>query len=138
MKDYEHTDEKDLFGIAIIGMAGRFPGAGNVGEFWRNLKDGVESIRTFTPEELAASGIDEATMTDPHFVNAGAPMPDSDSFDASFFEINAREAQVMDPQHRVFLETAWEALAGTTGAASARGGGARATWLSPTASTRTW
>jgi phthiocerol/phenolphthiocerol synthesis type-I polyketide synthase E len=110
MNDYEHTDEKDLFGIAIIGMAGRFPGAENVGEFWRNLKDGVESIRPFTPEELAAAGVDEATMTDPHFVNAGAPMPGSDSFDASFFDINAREAQVMDPQHRVFLETAWEAL----------------------------
>ena len=110
MKDFEPYGEEDLFGIAIIGMAGRFPGAGNVTEYWHNLREGVESIRPFTAEELAASGVEEETLTNPSFVNAGAVMPGADSFDASFFGINSREAEIMDPQHRVLLETAWEAL----------------------------
>jgi phthiocerol/phenolphthiocerol synthesis type-I polyketide synthase E len=110
MKDFEPSGEQDLFGIAIIGMAGRFPGAGNVDEFWHNLREGVESIRPFTAEELAASGVDEKTLANPSFVNAGAVIPGADSFDASFFGINSREAEIMDPQHRVLLETAWEAL----------------------------
>ncbi len=96
--------------VAIIGMAGRFPGARNIDEFWRNLRDGVESIRSFTAEELKSAGVDEVTLSAPSFVNAGTVMPDADSFDAPFFGINVREAEIMDPQHRVFLETAWEAL----------------------------
>jgi phthiocerol/phenolphthiocerol synthesis type-I polyketide synthase E len=110
MREVETYGEQDLFGIAIIGMAGRFPGANDVDEFWKNLREGVESIRPFTAEELAASGIDEETTQNRRFVNAGAPMPGADSFDAAFFDVNAREAEIMDPQHRVFLETAWEAL----------------------------
>lgn len=106
----EHPSKHGLFGIAVIGMAGRFPGASNVDRFWRNLKDGVESIRPFTEDELAASGVDDTTRNDPRFVNAGAPMPEADRFDAAFFGINAREAEIMDPQHRALLETAWEAL----------------------------
>lgn len=96
--------------IAIIGLAGRFPGAKNVNEFWKNIKDGIESIQSFTPDELQASGVNEETLLDPCFVNAGAVLPNADSFDASFFGIAAREAEIMDPQHRVFLEIAWEAL----------------------------
>ena len=96
--------------VAIIGMAGRFPGAKNVDEYWRNIKDGSESIRSFTVDELKASGVEEETLSDARFVNAGAVLPDADSFDASFFGISNREAEIMDPQHRVFLETAWEAL----------------------------
>jgi phthiocerol/phenolphthiocerol synthesis type-I polyketide synthase E len=96
--------------VAIIGMAGRFPGARTVDEFWRNLRDGIESIRPFTTEELEASGFDEKTRGDPCFVNAGAIVADADSFDASFFGISVREAEIMDPQHRMFLETAWQAL----------------------------
>ncbi len=96
--------------VAIIGMAGRFPGAHDVEGFWRNLADGVESIRPFSQEELAASGVDEVTLANPRFVNAGAVMPDPDRFDASFFGINAREAEIMDPQHRILLEVAWQAL----------------------------
>ncbi len=110
MKDFEPASDKDLFGVAIIGMAGRFPDARNVDEFWHNLRDGLGSIRPFTAEELAASGVDEMTLAKPSFVNAGAVMPDADAFDASFFGINSREAEIMDPQHRVLLETAWEAL----------------------------
>ncbi len=96
--------------VAIIGMAGQFPGARTVDEFWRNLRDGIESIRPFTSEELEASGVDEKARGDPYFVNAGAILTDADSFDASFFGISVREAEIMDPQHRVFLETAWQAL----------------------------
>ena len=96
--------------IAIVGMAGRFPGAKNIDEFWQNLRDGVESIRPFTIEELKISGVDKDTLKDPSFVNAGAVMDEADAFDAKFFGISAREAEIMDPQHRVFLECAWEAL----------------------------
>lgn len=96
--------------IAIIGMAGRFPGARNVDDFWHNLKNGVESVKPIPLEELQTAGVDEKTVRDPYFVNAAAIMPDADAFDASFFGVTVREAEIMDPQHRVFLETAWEAL----------------------------
>jgi amino acid adenylation domain-containing protein len=96
--------------IAIIGMATRFPGALSVDEFWGNLRDGVESIRSFTPEELAACGVDEAARSDPNFVNSGVLADQLDAFDAAFFGVSPREAQIMDPQHRILLETAWEAL----------------------------
>ena len=96
--------------IAIIGMAGRFPGARDVESFWKNLCDGVESIRPFTPDELRASGIDPAILTQPEYVNAGAVIDDADRFAASFFGYTPREAELMDPQQRVFLECAWEAF----------------------------
>ncbi len=93
--------------IAIVGMAGRFPGASNVDGFWANLRDGVESIRPFTDAELRAAGTDAA---EPGFVNAGAVMDGIDAFDAAFFGMSRREAELTDPQHRVLLETAWTAL----------------------------
>jgi phthiocerol/phenolphthiocerol synthesis type-I polyketide synthase E len=96
--------------IAIVGMAGRFPGARDVDEFWANLRDGVESIRPFSDEELARAGVSEAVRSDPLFVNAGAVMDEPDRFDAEFFGIARREAETMDPQHRVMLECAWSAL----------------------------
>jgi acyl transferase domain-containing protein/thioesterase domain-containing protein len=96
--------------VAIIGIAGRFPGARNIDEFWHNLREGIESIGPFTREELISSGVEDRTINDPYFVNAGAVMPAFDSFDAPFFGITVREAEIMDPQHRVFLESAWEAL----------------------------
>lgn len=95
--------------IAIIGMAGRFSGARDVEEFWRNIRDGVESIRPFTREELAASGVDPAVLGEPGYVNSGAVLDDADCFDAAFFGCTPREAELMDPQQRVFLEVAWEA-----------------------------
>jgi len=97
-------------GIAIIGMAGRFPGAKNINQFWQNLRDGVESISVFTDEELLTSGIDPETLSDPNYVKAGAVLEDIELFDASFFGFNPREAEMTDPQHRLFLECAWEAL----------------------------
>jgi len=89
--------------IAIVGMAGRFPGAKNVAEFWENLKNGVESITRFTDEELEAGN-------GPNAIKARPILDDVDQFDASYFGILPKEAEVMDPQHRVFLECAVEAL----------------------------
>ncbi|HEX2909580.1 MAG TPA: thioester reductase domain-containing protein [Chloroflexia bacterium] len=96
--------------IAIIGMAGRFPGAKNVEQFWRNLRDGVESISTFSEEELLAAGVNPALLNNPDYVRAGGVLEDADMFDAAFFGFSPREAEITDPQHRLFLECAWEAL----------------------------
>jgi len=96
--------------IAIVGMAGRFPGAPNIEALWRNLCRGVESVRSFSEEELRQAGVDPQVTNDPDYVNAGAPLDDADGFDASFFGITPREAELMDPQHRIFLESAWTAL----------------------------
>ncbi|MCL4176655.1 MAG: amino acid adenylation domain-containing protein [Verrucomicrobia bacterium] len=96
-------------GIAIVGMAGRFPKARHIDEFWRNLCNGVEGISFFTREELAASGV-TVPNDDPNCVRARGILEGADLFDAAFFGFTPREAEVMDPQHRVFLECAWEAL----------------------------
>src|SRR5690242_4273897 len=96
--------------IAVIGMAGRFPGARTVDEFWRNLRDGVESIRFYSDEELLAAGVEREMLNDPHYVRAGAILPEIEYFDAAFFGFTPKEAEITDPQHRLFLECAWEAL----------------------------
>ncbi len=96
--------------IAIVGMAGRFPKARNLEEYWRNLRDGVECIAWFSPEELRAAGTDPALLNDPNFVPARGQLAEAEMFDAGFFAMNPREAEVTDPQHRLFLEVAWEAL----------------------------
>ncbi|MGH8547084.1 MAG: type I polyketide synthase, partial [Methylococcales bacterium] len=96
--------------IAIIGMSGRFPGAGTIDEFWRNLRDGVESIAFFSDEDVLASGTDPAFLSHPNFVKAFGVLEGIELFDAAFFGISPREATLLDPQHRLFLECAWEAL----------------------------
>jgi len=96
--------------IAVIGMAGRFPGAKNLDQFWQNLCTGVESIKFFTDEELLAKGVEKGTLDDPNYVKAEAVLDDIEMFDASFFDFTPREASLIDPQHRLFLEHAWEAL----------------------------
>ncbi|HEX6290048.1 MAG TPA: beta-ketoacyl synthase N-terminal-like domain-containing protein, partial [Herpetosiphonaceae bacterium] len=96
--------------VAIIGMSGRFPGARNVEQFWNNIAGGVRSIRFFSDEELLAAGVEPETLRDPNFVKAGTVIEDADRFDARFFGYPPREAETMDPQHRLFLECAWEAL----------------------------
>jgi acyl transferase domain-containing protein len=101
---------ESLDGIAIIGMAGRFPGAKNVEEFWQNLRLGVESISVFTDEELIAAGIDPAIIDDANYVKAGGVLEDIELFDAGFFDFTPKEAEMTDPQHRLFLECANEAL----------------------------
>ncbi|HEX8297143.1 MAG TPA: amino acid adenylation domain-containing protein [Chthoniobacteraceae bacterium] len=99
-----------LEGVAIVGLAGRFPGARDVAELWQNLCDGVESISTFTDEELLAAGLDPALIADPNYVRGRATLADADQFDAAFFGLTPRDAELTDPQHRVFLECAWHAL----------------------------
>jgi phthiocerol/phenolphthiocerol synthesis type-I polyketide synthase E len=97
-------------GVAIVGMAGRFPGAPDIDTFWRNLRDGVDAIRTFSDDELLAAGVSPAILADPAYVKAGPVLADVDAFDADFFGVSAREAELTDPQQRLFLECAWEAL----------------------------
>jgi natural product biosynthesis luciferase-like monooxygenase protein len=96
--------------IAIIGMTGKFPGAKNVDEFWHNLCAGVQSISFFTDEELLAEGIDPTLVRSPNYVKARGVLEDIEMFDAQFFGFSPREAQLMDPQHRLFLECAWQVL----------------------------
>ncbi|MCC3422540.1 MAG: acyltransferase domain-containing protein [Microcoleus sp. PH2017_01_SCD_O_A] len=110
MDNSEKTTQSSLEGIAIVGMAGRFPGAKNVDEFWQNLRDGVESISFFSEQELASFGIEPSVVRDPRYVKARAVLADIELFDASFFGLNPREAEITDPQHRFFLESAWQAL----------------------------
>jgi phthiocerol/phenolphthiocerol synthesis type-I polyketide synthase E len=101
-------DHRTGLEIAIIGMAGRFPGAKDVSSFWRNLQDGVESVSMLSDEELLSSGVDGALLGDPRYVRARAVLEDIDLFDAVFFGFPPREAELLDPQHRLFLECAWE------------------------------
>ena len=97
-------------GVAIIGMAGRFPGAANVAEYWRNLCDGVESISVLTEEEILLAGVDPSMLANPYYVKAEGHIQNAGFFDAGFFGFGAREAEVIDPQQRVFLECAFEGL----------------------------
>jgi thioester reductase-like protein len=96
--------------IAILGMAGRFPRARDLDQLWRNLREGVDGVRDLTDEELLASGIPPEVFRRPDYVRAAAPIDGADRFDASFFNVSPREAEILDPQQRVFLEVAWEAL----------------------------
>jgi amino acid adenylation domain-containing protein len=96
--------------VAIVGLAGRFPGAGDVERFWENLTAGVESVSFFSREELAAAGVEPEMLDDPAYVPARALLADAELFDAELFGYSPREAEVIDPQHRLLLECAWEAL----------------------------
>src|SRR6266545_218831 len=96
--------------IAIIGMAGRFPQARTLEQFWENLRNGVESIRPIPDEDLLAAGVSPVYLRDPGYVRATGILEDVDLFDAPFFGLSAREAALLDPQHRILLEIAWEAL----------------------------
>lgn len=99
----------NIEGIAIVGMSGRFPGASTVSQLWTNVKAGLESIQHFTWEELEAR--DPAALSrDPAYVRARGLLENVESFDAGFFGFTPRDVEVMDPQHRVFLEICWEAL----------------------------
>ncbi len=119
-KDYskpQGSDDKSAFksdgnnfdGVAVIGMAVRVPGADTVSQFWQNLCEGKESIQFFTDQQISPS-IPESLRKDPAYVKARGLIADADKFDAEFFNINPREAEVTDPQQRVFLEECWHAL----------------------------
>ena len=96
--------------IAIVGMAGRFPKAKDVREFWSRLYNAEDCISRLTPEQLQSEGIDPAVFQDPDYVAAAPVLDDIEQFDAEFFGITPREAELMDPQQRIFLECCWEAL----------------------------
>lgn len=96
--------------IAIIGMACRFPGASCWQEFWRNLTDGVESVRFFTDEALLAAGVAPEDIARPDFVKAAAVLEHKSRFDAAFFGYRSEEAGILNPMHRIFHECVWEAL----------------------------
>jgi amino acid adenylation domain-containing protein len=101
---------EDTDGIAVIGMSLRVPGSRSLDEFWANLCNGVETIAFFTDEELLAAGVEPGLLRNPRYVKAGSYLEGMDLFDAAFFGINPRQATLMDPQQRIFLECAWEAL----------------------------
>lgn len=100
----------DAHGVAIVGMAGRFPGAESTDELWRLLRDGVEAVARLSHEEVIASGEDPEAAADPHYVPAAGLLRDVDKFDASLFGYSPHEAAVMDPQQRAFLQAAWSAF----------------------------
>jgi amino acid adenylation domain-containing protein len=96
--------------IAVVGMSGRFPGARTVDELWENLRAGREAIRFFSDQELLAAGVDPELVANPDYVKAKGALGDVDLFDAGLFGLSPREVELMDPQHRLFLECCWEAL----------------------------
>src|SRR5262245_44389312 len=91
-------------------MSGRFPQAPDVETLWANLRAGREAVTFFSDEELVAAGWSASEIAQPGYVKAAAILSDIDMFDASFFGFTPREAELLDPQHRLFLECAWEAL----------------------------
>lgn len=110
MKSQSATHSLSGMEIAVIGMAGRFPGANNLEVFWRNVRDGIESVSVLSEPELLAAGVDPKLLRDHRYVRARAVLEDIDLFDAAFFGFTPREAELLDPQQRLFLESAWEAL----------------------------
>ena len=96
--------------IAVIGMAGRFPGARTISAFWENLRDGTESIATLSAEALSAAGIGDDVLGNPAYVRRAPILDGVDEFDADFFGFSPQSARMTDPQHRLFLQCAWHAL----------------------------
>jgi amino acid adenylation domain-containing protein len=103
-------EKQETLEIAVIGMVGIFPGAGNIHEFWENLKNGVESITFFTDDELKSDGVDEQLLANPDYIKARGIIAGVEYFDSSFFGFAPVEAQIMDPQMRIFLHCVWHAL----------------------------
>ncbi len=108
--DRARVEASDELDIAVIGMAGRFPGAPDVDAFWANLRAGVESIRSLSEQELLDAGVDPDDLADPAYVRAAPVLDDFDRFDAAFFDISPADARLMDPQRRLLLECGWQAL----------------------------
>src|SRR5437016_2868036 len=106
----EGSSMNNEFDIAIVGMAGRFPGARNLDEFWHNLAEGVESITRLSDQEILESGVPAWYLSNPSYVKAAPILEEPGRFDAGFFGFSPMEAKTMDPQHRILLELAYEAL----------------------------
>ncbi len=112
MSSNSTVSEASGFEVAIIGLAGRFPGAKNVDELWANLLAGKEAIRSYSEEELLALGEEPALVRNPKYVRSARVIDEPELFDAAFFGLSPREAEIMDPQQRLLLECAWETLEG--------------------------
>lgn len=97
-------------GIAVVGMAGRFPGARDLSEFWENLRAGTMSLRRLTDDELRRAGVPEKTLADPEYIKVASLLDGIDRFEPAVFGITPREAEAMDPQMRVLLEICHDAL----------------------------
>ena len=106
----DHHELDPTMTIAVVGMAGRFPGAPSIGDFWQKLRDGVELITFFDDDEIGSEGLGMPRPEGPGYVGAAGIVPEEDLFDAAFFDFNPREAEITDPQQRLLLEAAWEAL----------------------------
>ncbi|MER8996068.1 amino acid adenylation domain-containing protein [Mesorhizobium sp. M0678] len=106
----ENEPKQDGSAVAIIGMAGRFPGAENVDQLWSNLVDGIESIADLNEQTLREAGVDPDTLGKPNYVRREAVISGVDLFDAAFFGVSPKEAAWMDPQQRILLETTYQAL----------------------------
>lgn len=96
--------------IAIVGMAAHLPGAPDIGTYWQNLRAGLSAIKPLDKATLLANGESPEKLGDPNYVPYAAALDDFDHFDAEFFGFSPKDAAIMDPQHRQFLEVAWEAL----------------------------
>ena len=107
--NYSHNEIKES-DIAIIAMSGRFPGAKNIDEFWENLQNGIECISQLSEEELHKNGVEPELLQNPNYIKAKAILDDFELFDANFFGFNPKEAEILDPQQRLFLECAVEAV----------------------------
>lgn len=108
--DLDSAEPRDGLEIAIVGMAGRFPGASDVAAFWRNLAAGIESVSELTARQLSEAGVDRQIAERPNYVRARAVLDGVDLFDAPFFGMTPKEAEITDPQQRLLLECAWETL----------------------------
>ncbi|MCY7371224.1 MAG: type I polyketide synthase, partial [Polaromonas sp.] len=105
-----NSEDLEAGSIAIVGLAGRFPAARTAAELWSLLAAGKEAAQWMSDEELRAAGVSDAQLQDPDYVRASLVLPGMEMFDADFFGFSKRDASVLDPQHRHFLECAWEAL----------------------------
>src|SRR6516164_6342902 len=106
--DSQHLSDPNV--VAVVGLAGRMPGCADLQAFWQNLVHGVPMIRQFEPGELEHAQASRDPENAANYVRARSVLDGVDLFDAAFFGIYPKEAEVMDPQHRLFLECAWEAL----------------------------
>ncbi|MDY7094445.1 MAG: SDR family NAD(P)-dependent oxidoreductase [Acidobacteriota bacterium] len=103
-------DDEGLGSLAVVGYGLRFPGAADPRQYWHNLREGVDSISHFSEEELLAAGVPAEELAQSNYVRARGAVDGADLFDAPFFDFTDREAETLDPQHRIFLEVCWEAL----------------------------
>ncbi|WP_194910743.1 polyketide synthase [Catenulispora rubra] len=115
IEDEDHAEQTEAdadydSAVALVGMSGRFPGASTVAQLWENLTRGELGLRPIEDEEAIAAGLDPAVTADPGYVRVGGPVAGIELFDAAVFGFTEREAEIMEPQHRLLLECAWEAL----------------------------